>query len=134
MTVNMTKEVQIGKGITVHMEDTNHLGLVRDPGRRLDLGPMDVMIISSLGLPEVEAVVAVIVRTAMMMIDMMGLRDGGTVRTSANVNTTVWYVNSVIPSFFTGPFYSCGLDFTITLPFLGPICYCCRERSLAEDN
>ena len=53
------------------------------------LGLEDMMIEPDHGLREVEVMVGVIERTAMMMIDMRGVRSEET--ENVKMNTTLWY-------------------------------------------
>jgi hypothetical protein len=73
------RDVQVGKEIRVHIEGMSAPGLG------------GVMITLDQGLLEEEAMVEVIERTAMMMIDMKGLISEGSVKTSVIVSNILWY-------------------------------------------
>lgn len=61
------------------------------PDLSLDLGLVDVMIVLDRGHLVVEAMVEVIERTAMMMVDMSELRSEGTVKRGVSGSTMLWY-------------------------------------------
>ena len=68
----------IEKEIKVRIEDMRDHDLVH------------VMITLDQGRLEVEAMVEVIERTALMMLDMKGVRSGGTAKRSVIVNIILW--------------------------------------------
>jgi hypothetical protein len=93
-----TRDVLVGKRIQVrigNMSVHDH-----DPGPTpvpiLTLVPVpnlvDMMIIQNLGLLEVEAIVEVIGKTAMVIIDMIEVRDAGTVMINISGSIFPWYV------------------------------------------
>jgi hypothetical protein len=51
-----------------------------------------MMIIQNLGLLEVEAIVEVIGKTAMVIIDMIEVRDAGTMMINISGSIIPWYV------------------------------------------
>jgi hypothetical protein len=99
-----TRDVLVGKRIQVRIGNMSVHDHVHDP--ILDPGPtpvpiltlvpvpnlVDMMIIQNLGLLEVEAIVEVIGKTAMVIIDMIEVRDAGTVMINISGSIFPWYV------------------------------------------
>ncbi|MCH86566.1 putative RNA-binding protein, partial [Trifolium medium] len=101
---NETRDVLVGKRIQVRIGNMSIHDHVHDP--ILDPGPtpvpiltlvpvpnlVDMMIIQNLGLLEVEAIVEVIGKTAMLIIDMIEVKDAGTVMINISESIILWYV------------------------------------------
>jgi hypothetical protein len=95
-----TRDVLVGKRIQVRIGNMSVHDHVHDPGPTpvpiLTLVPVpnlvDMMIIQNLGLLEVEAIVEVIGKTAMVIIDMIEVRDAGTVMINISGSIFPWYV------------------------------------------
>lgn len=101
---NETRDVLVGKKIQVRIGNMSVHDRAHDPF--LDPGPtpvpiltlvpapnlVDMMISQSLGLLEVEAIVEVIVKTTMLTIDMIEVKDAGTVMINVRGSITLWYV------------------------------------------
>jgi hypothetical protein len=99
-----TRDVLVGKRIPVRIGNMSVHDHVHDP--ILDPGPtpvpiltlvpvpnlVDMMIIQNLGLLEVEAIVEVIGKTAMVIIDMIEVRDAGTMMINISGSIIPWYV------------------------------------------
>jgi hypothetical protein len=103
---NETRDVLVGKKIQVCIGNMSVRDLVLDLGLTpvpiLTLVPVrnlvDMMIIQNLGLLEVEAVVEVIAKTTMLTIDMIEVKDAGTMMINIRGSIILWYVlNGVIP-------------------------------------
>lgn len=107
---NETRDVLVGKKIQVHTGNMSVRDRVHDPILDLGLTPVpiltlvpvrnlvDMMIIQNLGLLEVEAVVEVIVKTTMLTIDMIEVKDAETMMINVRGSIIPWYVlNGVIP-------------------------------------
>lgn len=101
---NETRDVSVGKKIQVPKGNTSVLDRVHDPILGPDHTPVLIltlapvpnlvvmMIIQNLGLLEVEAIVGVIGKTAMLITDMIEVKDAGTVMRNVSGNIIPWYV------------------------------------------
>lgn len=101
---NETRDVSVRKKIRVPKGNMSVLDRVHDPILGPDHTPVLIltlapvpnlvvmMIIQNLGLLEVEAVVGVIGKTAMLIADMIEVKDAGTVMINVSGNIILWYV------------------------------------------